>query len=99
MFVGTWKSIDDDAVDQVSGRRCGVDVNEDDIVDGAAADRHAFPWEVRMYAKQHSKRHFSRLWPGTLVKPNLVITGRQGMSKGKGAFLVNWSRTRGFVHW
>ncbi|XP_034232819.1 uncharacterized protein LOC117640424 [Thrips palmi] len=60
----------------LSSRRCGVDVAESIAVDGATADRQDFPWEVDVYLKWTSNRDFERLWPGVLVKPNLVITSK-----------------------
>ncbi|XP_034248418.1 uncharacterized protein LOC117649627 [Thrips palmi] len=59
---------------EVSGRRCGVDVSEANVVDGAMAGRVDFPWEVDVYYQQAPSRGFQRLWSGALVSPKLVIT-------------------------
>lgn len=60
---------------QLSGHRCGVDVSEADVADGAKVERTDFPWEVNVFLRKTSNRPFERLWSGVLVKPNLVITG------------------------
>ncbi|XP_034248420.1 uncharacterized protein LOC117649629 [Thrips palmi] len=59
---------------EVSGRRCGVDVNQASIVSGAAAGQFDFPWEVDVYYKQTSNHDFERLTTGALIGPNLIIT-------------------------
>ncbi|XP_052121866.1 uncharacterized protein LOC113217967 [Frankliniella occidentalis] len=59
---------------EVTGRRCGVDVTESSVVDGAKVGRKDFPWEVEVYYKRASNRNFERLWSAVLVQPNLAIT-------------------------
>ena len=52
-----------------------MDLTEASVVDGAAAERQAFPWEMDVYYKRTARRKFERLWSAVLVKPNLVVTG------------------------
>lgn len=56
---------------QVSGRRCGVDVDEAAVVDGEEAHREDFPWEVDIYLQEGL--NFTRLWTGVLVEPTMVV--------------------------
>ncbi|XP_034239851.1 uncharacterized protein LOC117644454 isoform X2 [Thrips palmi] len=59
---------------EMSGRRCGVDVNQASVVSGEPAGQFDFPWEVDVYFKETSKHNFESLTTGALVKPNLIIT-------------------------
>ncbi|XP_034255654.1 uncharacterized protein LOC117653824 [Thrips palmi] len=76
---------------ELSGQRCGVDVAESGVVDGAVADRQDFPWEVDVYYKQTSNRAFERLWSGVLIKPNLIITSVVNQGAGDPPRIVDLS--------